>query len=186
MTGGLVLAAGGSSRFGSPKQLAEVDGRPLLQHAVEALVAVEALDDVVVVLGAEHESVASKVAFGRARAVVCPDWHRGQAASVRCGLSALSACSIGRRGPRGRAGRDRRPHRRRAGRGAAVARPGRRTTAAPGIPSSSGPTRSPAPASSRATPASATCSATRARFEAGHLADPHDIDTPQDLEQITP
>ena len=23
-------------------------------------------------------------------------------------------------------------------------------------------------------------------FEAGHLADPHDIDTPQDLEQITP
>ena len=61
MTGGLVLAAGGSSRFGSPKQLAEVDGRPLLQHAVEAVAAVEAVDDVVVVLGADAESVASKV-----------------------------------------------------------------------------------------------------------------------------
>jgi hypothetical protein len=39
---GVVLAAGGSTRMGRPKQLAELDGRPLLAHvlaAVEAAVA---------------------------------------------------------------------------------------------------------------------------------------------------
>ena len=34
---GLVLAAGGSTRMGRPKQLAELDGRPLLAHALAAL-----------------------------------------------------------------------------------------------------------------------------------------------------
>ena len=52
MIAGLVLAAGGARRFGSPKQLAELDGVPLLQHAIEAMLAVPSLDRVVVVLGA--------------------------------------------------------------------------------------------------------------------------------------
>ena len=34
---GLVLAAGSASRFGTPKQLAPLDGRPLLEHAPLAL-----------------------------------------------------------------------------------------------------------------------------------------------------
>ena len=34
MIGGLVLAAGEASRFGSAKQLALLDGRPLLEHSV--------------------------------------------------------------------------------------------------------------------------------------------------------
>lgn len=34
---GLVLAAGASSRLGRPKQLVEVGGRPLVVHAVDAL-----------------------------------------------------------------------------------------------------------------------------------------------------
>ena len=46
MIGGVVLAAGGASRFGSPKQLAELDGRPLLQHAVDAMLAVPAVDPI--------------------------------------------------------------------------------------------------------------------------------------------
>ena len=48
---GIVLAAGGSRRFGSPKQLAELRGRPLLDHAVDAVRAVPAIDPIVVVLG---------------------------------------------------------------------------------------------------------------------------------------
>ena len=43
MIAGVVLAAGGASRFGSPKQLAELDGVPLLQHAVDAMLAVTAI-----------------------------------------------------------------------------------------------------------------------------------------------
>ena len=33
----VVLAAGGSTRMGRPKQLAELDGRPLLAHVLGAL-----------------------------------------------------------------------------------------------------------------------------------------------------
>jgi molybdenum cofactor cytidylyltransferase len=89
---GVVLAAGGASRFGSPKQLADLEGRPLLQHAVDAVLAVPAVDPVVVVLGAEAARVREAVAFGAdraARPVVCPDWAEGMAASLRCGVEAV-------------------------------------------------------------------------------------------------
>jgi molybdenum cofactor cytidylyltransferase len=89
---GVVLAAGGASRFGSPKQLAELEGRPLLQHAIDALLAVPAVDPVVVVLGAAAEQVREAVDFGALRAarpVVCPDWAEGMAASLRCGIDAV-------------------------------------------------------------------------------------------------
>jgi CTP:molybdopterin cytidylyltransferase MocA len=86
---GVVLAAGGASRFGSPKQLAELDGRPLLQHAVDAMLAAPAVDEVVVVLGAEAERVRAAVDLGAARAVVCEDWADGMAASLRAGVQAV-------------------------------------------------------------------------------------------------
>ena len=92
MIAGLLLAAGGASRFGSPKQLAELDGVPLLQHSVDALLAVPAIDSVVVVLGAQAEQVRAAVDFGEARVVVCAAWADGMAASLRCGVEALGDC----------------------------------------------------------------------------------------------
>jgi CTP:molybdopterin cytidylyltransferase MocA len=92
LIGGIVLAAGGASRFGSPKQLAELDGRPLLQHAVDAMLAVPAIDPVVVVLGAEAQRVREAVDFGAAQVVVCDDWAEGMAASLRCGVEAVGDC----------------------------------------------------------------------------------------------
>jgi molybdenum cofactor cytidylyltransferase len=86
---GLVLAAGGARRFGSPKQLAELEGVPLLQHAIDAMLAVPALDRVVVVLGAVAEEVAAAVKFASAEPVVCPEWQEGMAASLRCGVADL-------------------------------------------------------------------------------------------------
>ena len=71
----VVLAAGASSRFGSPKQ------RILLPAVLERL-AQSPVDDVVVVLGA-HE-VETDV-----RVVRCPDWQLGPGASLRCGLAAV-------------------------------------------------------------------------------------------------
>ena len=47
---GLVLAAGSGRRFGSPKQLAALHGRPLLEHALLAMAGAACLDEVVVVL----------------------------------------------------------------------------------------------------------------------------------------
>jgi CTP:molybdopterin cytidylyltransferase MocA len=70
----VVLAAGASTRFGSPKQ-------QLLAGEVVARVS-RAVDDVVVVLGTHEVET-------EARTVRCPDWERGPGASLRCGLAAL-------------------------------------------------------------------------------------------------
>jgi CTP:molybdopterin cytidylyltransferase MocA len=86
---GLILAAGGASRFGSPKQLAELDGVPLLQHAVNAMVDVFAIKRAVVVLGARADDIREAVDFRGAETVVCDAWADGMAASLRCGIEAL-------------------------------------------------------------------------------------------------
>lgn len=91
-TAGLVLAAGGGTRFGaSPKQLADFHGRPLLEWAVRAQCDVAELSPVLVVLGAFAEEIRTGVEFGRAATVVCQHWERGQAWSLRCGVAALRA-----------------------------------------------------------------------------------------------
>jgi molybdenum cofactor cytidylyltransferase len=87
--GGVVLAAGAGSRFGGPKQLAPLHGRPLLEHAVTAMLAVPAIWPVVVVLGAHAEEIRDKVDFGDARPIFCADWANGQSASLRAGVAAL-------------------------------------------------------------------------------------------------
>ena len=56
-----MLAAGEGKRFGGPKQVAVLDGRPLLEHAVRAMLAVPAIDPVVVVLGAHADAVREQV-----------------------------------------------------------------------------------------------------------------------------
>lgn len=89
MIAGVVLAAGGASRFGSAKQLAELDGVPLLEHAIRAVEAVPAIERIVVVLGARAEQIQAGVDFGSAEVVVCEDWATGQAASLRCGVAAV-------------------------------------------------------------------------------------------------
>jgi molybdenum cofactor cytidylyltransferase len=83
---GLVLAAGAGRRFGGTKQLAELHGRPLLEHA---LAAVRELSPRVVVLGHAAEEILAGVDLQGAEPVVCPDWDEGQSASLRCGLAAL-------------------------------------------------------------------------------------------------
>jgi CTP:molybdopterin cytidylyltransferase MocA len=72
----VVLAAGASTRFGSPKQqllLGEVLGR--VRAACTA-------GEILVVLGALEVET-------DARTVRCADWERGPGASLRCGLDAL-------------------------------------------------------------------------------------------------
>ena len=89
---GLVLAAGAGSRFGeTPKQLARLGDRPLLQWAVDAQTGVDPdlLAPIVVVLGSHAEQVRAEIDFGRAGVAVCPDWSSGQSASLRHGLRAL-------------------------------------------------------------------------------------------------
>ncbi len=88
---GLILAAGKGSRFGNPKQLAELDGRPLLEHSIRAMTT-SPVGRVVVVLGAGAEDVMARVDLHGAEPIVCPRWEEGQAASLACGLAELSNC----------------------------------------------------------------------------------------------
>jgi molybdenum cofactor cytidylyltransferase len=73
---GVVLAAGGSTRMGRPKQLAELDGRPLLAHVL-ATAAVAPLDRVVVALGGAAAEVLDRVDLGRAEPLVVEGWAEG-------------------------------------------------------------------------------------------------------------
>jgi CTP:molybdopterin cytidylyltransferase MocA len=75
MIAAVVLAAGASTRFGSPKQ------RILLGPVVDRL-RESSVDETVVVLGAHDVEVET-------RTVHCPNWERGPGASLRCGLAAL-------------------------------------------------------------------------------------------------
>ena len=91
MIGGIVLAAGAASRFGGGKQLAFLDGRPLLEHAVKAMTSAP-VGRVIVVLGAEAEHVLAGVDLHGADPLVCERWSEGQSASLACGLAELADC----------------------------------------------------------------------------------------------
>ena len=73
---GVVLAAGGSTRMGRPKQLAELDGRPLLAHVLAAVDGAP-VDRVVVALGGAAGEVLERVELGRAEPLVVEGWAAG-------------------------------------------------------------------------------------------------------------
>jgi len=81
-----VLAAGAGTRFGGGKQLAELDGRPLLEYVLRSA-ADARLDRVIVVLGFGAEEVRTGVNLHGAEPVVCERWDEGQSASLACGLA---------------------------------------------------------------------------------------------------
>ena len=85
----LVLAAGSASRFGDTKQLARLEGRPLVAHVV-ARARAAGLAPVVVVVGHEADAVAAAVEDG-AEVVVNPDHEQGQSTSLRAGVEALES-----------------------------------------------------------------------------------------------
>jgi CTP:molybdopterin cytidylyltransferase MocA len=76
MIAAVVLAAGASTRFGSPKQAV------LLEPVLERVRRSGEIGEVVVVLGAHDVET-------DARTVHCPEWELGPGASLRCGLAAV-------------------------------------------------------------------------------------------------
>jgi molybdenum cofactor cytidylyltransferase len=85
----MLLAAGGSKRLGSAKQmLPHRDGGTLIRHA--ALAAVNSkCRPLVAVLGAAAEAVEPELQDLPLQIVINRDWKTGMASSLRAGLSAL-------------------------------------------------------------------------------------------------
>jgi molybdenum cofactor cytidylyltransferase len=83
---GIILAAGASSRMGTPKALLDYRGEIFLDRLIRVLGAV--CDPVIVVLGYHAEQIRS-TAHGPARFVVNPDPSRGQLSSLQTALAAV-------------------------------------------------------------------------------------------------
>ncbi|MDQ2691444.1 MAG: selenium cofactor biosynthesis protein YqeC [Chloroflexota bacterium] len=85
---GIILAAGGSTRFGQPKQLLNWKGQPFVRAVAQT--ALEAgLAPVVVVTGANADPVHSALAGLDVRVVHNADWASGQGSSIGAGLASL-------------------------------------------------------------------------------------------------
>jgi molybdenum cofactor cytidylyltransferase len=90
--GAVILAAGASTRMGTPKQLLPFEGKPLVVRAAEAALATAAWP-VVVVLGANAEKI--RPALARLPVLIAenPAWAEGMAASIRAGVTTLQQFS---------------------------------------------------------------------------------------------
>jgi molybdenum cofactor cytidylyltransferase len=84
----LVLAAGASSRMGSPKQLLDWGGRPLVRAVAEVALAAR-LDPLLVVVGGAQIAVADALAGLPLQMIANPDYAHGQSTSLRAGIAAL-------------------------------------------------------------------------------------------------
>ncbi|WP_069169539.1 nucleotidyltransferase family protein [Streptomyces griseus] len=87
---GLLLAAGGGRRLGGrPKALLEHHGRPLVEHAVEAL-RDGGCGPLHVVLGAAAADVLARADLRGCVVGVNPAWETGLGSSLRAGIGALA------------------------------------------------------------------------------------------------
>lgn len=84
----IVLAAGASTRFGSPKQLVRIGGRPLL-HTVVTRAAEVTGNALIVVLGCGAAELAPLLKHSPGSVVVNRHWREGLASSIRTGVLRL-------------------------------------------------------------------------------------------------
>ncbi|WP_347989083.1 nucleotidyltransferase family protein [Methylomonas sp. AM2-LC] len=86
----IILAAGASTRLGSPKQLLEWRNQSLLAHTLQN-VQVLLGKQVYVVLGAHAAEIQSALALDKRNTVINANWEEGIASSIRAGVNALPA-----------------------------------------------------------------------------------------------
>lgn len=84
----IVLAAGGSRRFGGPKMLARIRGETLLQRAMRVALGARPAG-CVVVLGARADMLKRRLHAWPVRVVVNRRWRSGLASSIQAGIAAL-------------------------------------------------------------------------------------------------
>jgi molybdenum cofactor cytidylyltransferase len=87
--GAVILAAGGSSRFGQPKQLIPFRGKSLIRRTVDAA-SQAGCSPVVVVIGSDDEKLRRELDHVGALTVQNAQWQRGIGSSIRCGIQGLT------------------------------------------------------------------------------------------------
>jgi len=93
----VVLAAGGSKRFGTNKLLLEINGQAVLGHVLDAVLQ-SGVEEIIVVTGPYREQIGSflsgpygeQIRAGKLRVVYNPDHEHGMAASLRIGAESLT------------------------------------------------------------------------------------------------
>ena len=86
----VLLAAGGSTRLGSPKQLLTHQGTSLLRRAAQTALATRCRP-VVVVLGSHAEPLTAELTGLPVQILTHPTWSQGMGGSVRLGVAAALA-----------------------------------------------------------------------------------------------
>jgi 4-nitrophenyl phosphatase len=84
----IVLAAGGSTRFGQPKQLLDWHGAPLVSYIADVALSA-GLVPVIVVLGCRAKAVQAALGTRPVQTTMNWRWEQGLSTSVQTGLSAL-------------------------------------------------------------------------------------------------
>jgi molybdenum cofactor cytidylyltransferase len=84
----LILAAGASSRMGTPKQLLPYRGRSFVRHIVEVAIT-SVCQPIAVVLGANAERIKPEISHLPVQIVENQQWTEGMSSSIRVGLEAL-------------------------------------------------------------------------------------------------
>jgi molybdenum cofactor cytidylyltransferase len=88
MLAAVILSGGASSRMGSPKALLAYQGRPFLEHLLEAT-AHRQIGARRVVLGAHAEPIAKAINLKSDEIVINEDWEKGQLSSIQAALRTL-------------------------------------------------------------------------------------------------
>lgn len=86
--GGLLLAAGGSSRLGHPKQLVQYHGETLIRRSAIALLDA-GCSPVIVVIGGEIEGSTTELNDLPLQIVLNPEWRTGMSSSIASGIRRL-------------------------------------------------------------------------------------------------
>ena len=90
----VMLAAGSSSRMGSPKQLLDYGGIPLLRHAADVALRSVCYGNVTVVLGSHAGDLRPALANLPVTIVENPHWEQGMGTSIHCGVAFADAAGL--------------------------------------------------------------------------------------------
>jgi len=91
----ILLSAGLSERFGSPKALACISGNTVIQHVQNTLLQ-SSCDEIIVVLGAHARQIQPSIFIhSRIRVVYNKDYNLGQTSSVKAGWREADNSSTG-------------------------------------------------------------------------------------------